>query len=232
NTLAPIIVSATLGLASAIGLEAYFNIRLRWDTRRTPLEITLTPTASQFVLLGLTSIDEGTSAFRSQPIRGAHDMRLVYSGDVKIYENQLPAPHALLVTLADCSTLNGELPTGAQTTEQQAGTVRTVANSAEHLTLEVWADVPAWLILRDACYPGWVARIDGAEVPITCADTLFRAVQVPPGTHTIVFSYEPQSLQAGMGLSGAGLAIWLLLLGYPTLFGVGQRHPAGHRRRS
>ena len=212
--------------------QPYFDVRLRWDTRRTPLEVTFTPGACQCELLGLTSIDEGTNAFRSQRIRGTHDMRLVYSGDVKIYENQHPAPHALLVTLADCSTLNGELQTGAPAMEQQAGTVRTVTNGAERLTLEVLADVPAWLILRDACYPGWVARIDGAEVPITCADTLFRAVQVPPGTHTVVFSYEPQSLQAGLGLSGAGFAIWLLLLGYPILFGVGQRHPADHRRRS
>jgi uncharacterized membrane protein YfhO len=50
------------------------------------------------------------------------------------------------------------------------------------------------------------------EVPITCADTLFRAVQLPPGQHTVVFSYEPPLVRTGMILSGVGVLLCVLLL--------------------
>lgn len=47
------------------------------------------------------------------------------------------------------------------------------------------------LVLRDIYYPGWIAELDGEEVPILRADVLFRAIEVPPGRHKVVFRFAP-----------------------------------------
>lgn len=49
------------------------------------------------------------------------------------------------------------------------------------------------LVLHDTYYPGWIAEVDGKRVPILRAEVLFRAVEVPAGSHTIVFRFEPLS---------------------------------------
>jgi uncharacterized membrane protein YfhO len=72
------------------------------------------------------------------------------------------------------------------------------------------------LVLRDACAPGWTARIlqevGAAEALIECADVMFRGVRVPAGARGVEFVYAPQSLRLGALLSTLGAAILLTLL--------------------
>jgi hypothetical protein len=65
------------------------------------------------------------------------------------------------------------------------------------------------LTLSDQYYPGWQAMVDGQPTDIVRADTVFRAVCVPAGDHTVRFDYRPNSLIIGVVLSTIG---WLLLL--------------------
>ena len=193
----------------------YFGVTLRWEGRRTPAAVTFTPVVSGVILLGMTSIDEPAGAFQSQPIRWQYDMRLVHSGDVKIYQNNRSAPRAFIASLADCSTQDGQLQvnvTGADSTPaDSAGNVTIARDEPDLMTLDVEAQVPGWLVVRDAYYPGWVARIDGVPTPISPADVMFRAIQILPGKHRVSFTYEPSSVRLGAILSGAGLVAWLAL---------------------
>jgi hypothetical protein len=69
------------------------------------------------------------------------------------------------------------------------------------------------LTLSDQFYPGWQASLDGQPVPIYRADTVFRAVCVPAGDHTVRFEYRPMSLYAGLSLTITGwlaLALWAI----------------------
>ncbi|MEL7674008.1 MAG: YfhO family protein [Chloroflexota bacterium] len=66
------------------------------------------------------------------------------------------------------------------------------------------------LVLSDQYYPGWQAAVDGQPVEIARADTALRAVCVPPGEHSVTFSYRPLSFYAGTAISAAGWALWAL----------------------
>ncbi|HYH58762.1 MAG TPA: YfhO family protein [Thermoleophilaceae bacterium] len=86
---------------------------------------------------------------------------------------------------------------------------------SQHVSVELEAREPGWLVLHDSFYPGWDATVDGDEVPISAANGAFRAVPVPAGAHTVEFKYAPSSIRIGLVLSLLGLvtAAALLLAG-------------------
>jgi hypothetical protein len=63
-----------------------------------------------------------------------------------------------------------------------------------------------WLVVSDAYYPGWQARVDGAPTVIYPADGLFRAVWVSAGPHQVDFVYRPASVQIGALITVLGCA--------------------------
>mgnify|MGYP000974556021 CR=1 FL=1 len=69
------------------------------------------------------------------------------------------------------------------------------------------------LVVSDAWYPGWEARVDGRVVPIHRADHLFRAVEIPAGAHVVTMRYVPGWRWSVIGVTGTGLLIgmWLLV---------------------
>jgi len=62
------------------------------------------------------------------------------------------------------------------------------------LDVATTSTVTAFLLVHDLYYPGWVAEVDGQQKPIIRAGGLFRAVEVPPGTHHVGFHFAPFSL--------------------------------------
>jgi hypothetical protein len=67
--------------------------------------------------------------------------------------------------------------------------------------VEVESCGDGYLVLSDSHYPGWVAHVDGTEVPIHRAYLALRAVRVGPGSHRLVFSYRPKSFYAGLAIT-------------------------------
>ncbi len=63
-----------------------------------------------------------------------------------------------------------------------------------------------YLFLSDTYYPGWKAYVDGRETKILRADYAFRAVPVPEGKHSVVFTYDPDSFYFGVRISIFALA--------------------------
>jgi len=100
------------------------------------------------------------------------------------------------------------LPTGLQ-----PGEARVLDDTSNSVQVVFRAAAPSYLVLNDAYYPGWQAWLDGKPVPIRRADYLMRAIQVPAGTHRLVFTYAPLSYLAGLAISGfAALVIVAVLL--------------------
>jgi hypothetical protein len=69
----------------------------------------------------------------------------------------------------------------------------------------------ALLVLNDAFFPGWEARLDGVPVPIIRTNALVRGVPVDPGEHVVELVYRPRSLRVGIYVSVASLMASALL---------------------
>jgi hypothetical protein len=67
------------------------------------------------------------------------------------------------------------------------------------------------LVFSEVAYPGWRAGLDGAPAPLVQADYLLRAVCVPAGDHSVVLTYRPPLLTAGLATTGVTLLALLVL---------------------
>src|SRR5262245_9401910 len=85
-------------------------------------------------------------------------------------------------------------PSKAYLGDGSAGRARIVSWRTDRIEIETESDLGGMLALHDVYYPGWVAEIDGARVPVLRADVLFRGVEVPAGQHRVVFRFAPFSL--------------------------------------
>ncbi|WP_172919705.1 YfhO family protein [Capnocytophaga canis] len=69
-------------------------------------------------------------------------------------------------------------------------------------------------VFSEMHYPhGWIATLDGIEVPHYRVNYLLRGMEVPAGKHTITFEFKPQVVATGTKISLAGnvlLILWLL----------------------
>jgi hypothetical protein len=90
---------------------------------------------------------------------------------------------------------------------------------SERVRLRVTTEQPGYLILADSWYPGWNVFVDGQATPIQRADVLFRAVRIEPGTHAVVFEYQPVSFVLGAAIS----IISILILAGVSAFHFGLR---------
>ena len=72
------------------------------------------------------------------------------------------------------------------------------------------------VVLAEQDYPGWTLEVDGTPAPILRTNLAMRGAVVTAGRHELVFSYEPGSLRAGLGLMAAGLIATAALLFLPN----------------
>jgi uncharacterized membrane protein YfhO len=82
---------------------------------------------------------------------------------------------------------------------------------SDRVDLQVEADQPATVIVRDAFARGWTARVNGAPVAIQRGEGRSRAVAVPAGRSRVEMRYLAPGLVAGLSLSAASALIlaWL-----------------------
>ncbi len=127
--------------------------------------------------------------------------RLIHSGDVKIYENLDVWPRAILVE---------NKAESIKTASRAAGTAEITRYSGQAVHVQTTAADAQRLILTEAAYPGWTVSIDGVESNLILVDELLRAVDVPAGSHDVVFTYRPTSFRVGLIISAVTV---LLMLG-------------------
>ncbi|HET6922401.1 MAG TPA: hypothetical protein VFI16_04560, partial [Anaeromyxobacteraceae bacterium] len=94
------------------------------------------------------------------------------------------------------------------------GRVLSVERRPEYLKIEAEAPGDGLLVVSDAFWPGWKARLDGRTIPLQRADVLVRAVAWPRGRHVLEMAYQPAEVSVGISITAAasllalGLGAW------------------------
>jgi uncharacterized membrane protein YfhO len=70
-------------------------------------------------------------------------------------------------------------------------------DTGNEVIISVDAPTVGWLVLSDTWYPGWKVFIDGERSKLYKANYAFKAVEVPPGNHEVIFEYNPVSIYIG-----------------------------------
>ncbi|MBU0480961.1 MAG: YfhO family protein [Proteobacteria bacterium] len=89
--------------------------------------------------------------------------------------------------------------------------VRFVSFSPERIELEVVSTAVRELVLCEMYEKNWTATVNGVPAALVPANYLFRSVQVPAGTSTIVFEYRPRSFYLGCAVSALSLLLLLFV---------------------
>lgn len=100
------------------------------------------------------------------------------------------------------------LETRAQVTatNQTRASVVTKQWSAHRVALEAQAEEPSLVVLSQAFYHPWKARLGDTPTPILRANHGFQAVQVPRGFSSVTLTYEDGHFRLGAGVSLVMLA--------------------------
>ena len=156
--------------------------------------------------------------------RLTRDLPTVYAdADVRVLENDQALPRAWIVHAAvqlDSATALAQLAAGAIDPRRAAALetppppladspaadqVTITDYAADSVGVDVTTGAPGLLVLSDAYYPAWQARVDGSAATVYVADGALRAVAVPAGRHAIEFQYASAALPIGAAITGLTL---------------------------
>jgi hypothetical protein len=82
-----------------------------------------------------------------------------------------------------------------------------VTRGEEAITVAVTAPAAGFVVLNEAWYPGWEARVDGEAAAIRRANSLVMAVRVPAGQHRVALTFRPWQPRVLEPIAGVVLAI-------------------------
>lgn len=131
--------------------------------------------------------------------------RVARPGELAILEERDVAASSALQALSNRAGSPSDSPEGLPT-------VRGLVDESSRVRIKVDAPRAGLLVLNDAYYPGWIARVDGVETRVLRANYYVRALVVPAGSREVILEYRPLSLLLGTGLSLLGLFALLGLL--------------------
>ncbi|MBN2495360.1 MAG: hypothetical protein JXR96_12265 [Deltaproteobacteria bacterium] len=86
----------------------------------------------------------------------------------------------------------------------------------DRLRFRILAPEPGVVVINEAWYPGWQARVDGQEVELLRANGLVRAFAVEKGMHEVQMDFRPLSARLWRWILLLGLACTLALLILPA----------------
>ena len=83
---------------------------------------------------------------------------------------------------------------------------------ANRLAYEVNSQKGGVVVFSEIYYPGWTCTVDGQDTQIARADYVLRAIRIPAGKHTVVMTFDPQTVHITETIAYTALAILVLLL--------------------
>ena len=83
--------------------------------------------------------------------------------------------------------------------------VQLIEHAPDRLAIRAEMACDGMVVLSDAFYPGWRARVDHRSVEIHQVNGAMRGVAVPRGSHTVTMRYRPVSVYLGAALTLFGI---------------------------
>jgi hypothetical protein len=129
------------------------------------------------------------------------------------------ASHPLPIPVIEGPVVAGSAAGAAGAAANQAVQAAEIVSYApERVEVRTRSAAAGVLVLADAFYPGWRATVDGRETPIYPANVLYRAVPLPAGEHTVIFTFTPTGWRLGLTLAAVG-GVLLAVLGFLAWWG-------------
>ena len=96
--------------------------------------------------------------------------------------------------------------------EDTTAQVTLTGYEANRLSYEVNSQKGGVVVFSEIYYPGWTCTIDGQETPIARANYVLRAIRIPAGKHTVIMTFDPQTVHITEAIAYGALAVLVLLL--------------------
>jgi hypothetical protein len=145
-----------------------------------------------------------THVLSFKPLDGFHwPVRLVWEG-IDPFLNAAWARREPLI-LYELNGSRGRVAWASSAEGQQA---RVTEYKPTRVVIEARSRAGGRLILTDLMYPAWAVAVDGTRCEAQLVDGLFRGVDLPPGSHTVIWSYRPRVVYFGFFVS---VVAWTLL---------------------
>jgi hypothetical protein len=110
-------------------------------------------------------------------------------------------PKAIAVVVAESPA---EIPSAGPFSE---GQVLAIRRDPDKMWIDFnVADGPGFLVVSEAWYPGWWARVNGELTPIRRTDVVLRGIEVPRGRGTVYLRYMPHGFKR-WALASFGFAL-------------------------
>ena len=165
--------------------------------------------------------------------------RLVYSNEVRIYENLSVMPRAFIThrarILEDEEDIvrqlitkefdprrivflegNGEkFPETNNPVRPHNSAAHIKVYEAERVVIQANLKAPGYLVLTDSFHPGWQVKVNGETQKVIRANLIFRAVYLESGQNEVEFVYFPRTFRMGLYVTLGTIVVALLLILLP-----------------
>lgn len=94
----------------------------------------------------------------------------------------------------------------------EGGSVTKTQWAINSVTVDLNATRPGMLVVSQAWFPGWQARVDGKKSNVFRVDGLVQGVPVTSGRHRVELYYRAPGLRAGFFVSAAAVLVFLTLI--------------------
>ena len=102
---------------------------------------------------------------------------------------------------------------GESQTQDTTSIVRLTSYEPNELQYDVQSGKGGVVVFSEIYYPGWTATIDGQPAELGRVNYVLRALRVEPGSHKVVLSFFPKSVDTTETIAYVGYALILLAVG-------------------
>src|SRR3712207_6416573 len=109
---------------------------------------------------------------------------------------------------------------GKAVATNQTAVAQLTAYEPNKLTYQVNSDKGGVVVFSEIYYPGWEATVDGKKVELGRVNYVLRALNVQAGSHQVVLSFFPKSVERTETVANVAYAILLLMIGLSVYYEI------------